>query len=62
MDSITNTAGVRREPIGRIIGRDNISDGILPALRKAGVREDQIEQMLIRNPRAIFQAGGSSQS
>jgi phosphotriesterase-related protein len=32
----------------------HISDDILPALRKAGVTEDQIEQMLVRNPRAIF--------
>ncbi|MBI1959817.1 MAG: hypothetical protein HYS36_11415, partial [Candidatus Rokubacteria bacterium] len=32
------------------------SDDILPALRKAGVSEDQIEQMLVRNPRAIFEA------
>jgi phosphotriesterase-related protein len=32
----------------------HISDDILPALRKAGVTEDQIDQMLVRNPRAIF--------
>jgi phosphotriesterase-related protein len=32
----------------------HISDDILPALRKAGVSEDQIDQMLVRNPRAIF--------
>ena len=32
------------------------SDDILPALRKAGVTEEQIEQMLVRNPRAIFEA------
>ena len=35
---------------------NHISDDILPALRKAGVTEDQIEQMLLRNPRAIFEA------
>src|SRR5436309_85347 len=35
---------------------NHISDDILPALRKAGVKEDQIEQMLMRNPRAIFEA------
>ncbi|PYM17669.1 MAG: hypothetical protein DMD78_29515, partial [Candidatus Rokuibacteriota bacterium] len=29
-------------------------DDILPALRKAGVSEDQLDQMLVRNPRAIF--------
>jgi phosphotriesterase-related protein len=34
----------------------HISDDILPALRKAGVTDDQIEQMLVRNPRAIFEA------
>ncbi len=33
-----------------------ISDDILPALRAAGVTEDRIEQMLVRNPRAIFEA------
>jgi phosphotriesterase-related protein len=33
----------------------HISDDILPALRKAGVTEDQLEQMLVRNPRAIFE-------
>src|SRR3989442_8443499 len=35
---------------------NHISDDILPALRNAGVTEDQIEQMLVRNPRAIFEA------
>ena len=35
---------------------NHISDDILPALRKAGVKEDQIDQMLVRNPRAIFEA------
>ena len=34
----------------------HISDDILPALRAAGVTEDQVEQMLVRNPRAIFEA------
>ncbi len=33
----------------------HISDDILPALRKAGVTEEQIDQMLVRNPRAIFE-------
>ena len=36
----------------------HISDDILPALRKAGVTEAQIEQMLVGNPRAIFEASG----
>jgi len=35
---------------------NHIPDDILPALRKAGVTDDQIEQMLVRNPRAIFEA------
>jgi phosphotriesterase-related protein len=34
---------------------NHISDDILPALRKAGVAEEQIDQMLVRNPRAIFE-------
>lgn len=37
---------------------NHIPDDILPALRKAGVGEEQIEQMLVRNPRAIFEATG----
>jgi phosphotriesterase-related protein len=35
---------------------NHISDDILPALRVAGVSADQIDQMLLRNPRAIFEA------
>ena len=35
---------------------NHIPDDILPALRKAGVSDDQIDQMLVRNPRAIFEA------
>lgn len=38
----------------------HISDDILPAIRKAGVTEDQIEQMLVRNPQAIFAARGGA--
>src|SRR5262245_3236652 len=38
---------------------NHISDDILPALRKAGVREDQIDQMLVRNPRSIFVGTGA---
>jgi len=33
-----------------------ISADILPALRRAGVKEDPIDQMLVRTPRAIFEA------
>ena len=35
---------------------NHIPDDILPALRKAGVAEEQIQQMLVGNPRAIFEA------
>jgi phosphotriesterase-related protein len=36
---------------------NHIPDDILPALRQAGVTEDQLQQMLVRNPRAIFEGG-----
>ena len=36
---------------------NHIPDDILPALRNASVSEDHIEQMLVRNPRAIFEGG-----
>jgi len=39
---------------------NHISDDILPALCAAGVTEDQIEQMLVGNPRAIFAATSAS--
>jgi phosphotriesterase-related protein len=35
---------------------NHIPDDVLPALRKAGVTDDQIDQMMVRNPRAIFEA------
>jgi phosphotriesterase-related protein len=38
---------------------NHISDDVLPALRKAGVTDDQIDQMMVRNPRAIFEARGA---
>jgi phosphotriesterase-related protein len=41
---------------------NHISDDILPALRAAGVTEDQIQQMLVRNPQAIFSAVSSNPS
>jgi phosphotriesterase-related protein len=34
---------------------NHIPDDILPALRAAGVAEAQIQQMLVGNPRAIFE-------
>lgn len=35
-----------------------IHDGVLPGLRERGVTDDQIEQMLVRNPRDFFSGGG----
>jgi phosphotriesterase-related protein len=52
-DMLTEDAKRRTRPLWHY---NHISDDILPALRKAGVSEDQIEQMLVRNPRAIFEA------
>ena len=49
----------RTRPLWRY---NHIPDDILPALREAGVTEDQVHQMLVRNPRAIFEArkGGNA--
>jgi phosphotriesterase-related protein len=52
-DMLSEEAKRRTRPLWHY---NHISDDILPALRKAGVKEDQIEQMLVRNPRAIFEA------
>jgi predicted metal-dependent phosphotriesterase family hydrolase len=41
---------------------NHISDDILPALRAAGVTEEHIEQMLVHNPRAMFEARHSGQA
>ncbi len=45
-DTVSDDAAALCEPL---------SVGIA-ALRKAGVKEDQIDQMLVKNPRAIFEA------
>lgn len=37
----------------------HISDDVLPALRARGVTEAQIKQMLVENPRRIFEHGGA---
>lgn len=37
----------------------HISDDVVPALRERGVSEDQIDTMLVANPRRIFEATGS---
>jgi phosphotriesterase-related protein len=52
-DMLSEDAKRRTRPLWHY---NHISDDILPALRKAGVTDDQIEQMLVRNPRAIFEA------
>jgi phosphotriesterase-related protein len=41
---------------------NHISDDILPALRAAGVTEEHIAQMLVHNPRAIFEARNGGQA
>jgi len=56
-DMLSEDAKRRTRPLWHY---NHISDDILPALRKAGVKEDQIEQMLVRNPRAIFEARKSA--
>src|SRR4029450_7107589 len=40
----------------------HISDDILPALRAAGVTEEHIAQMLVHNPRALFEARNGGQA
>ena len=52
-DMLSEDAKRRTRPLWHY---NHISDDILPALRKAGVTDAQIEQMLVRNPRAIFEA------
>jgi phosphotriesterase-related protein len=52
-DMLSEDAKRRTRPLWHYT---HISDDILPALRKAGVTDDQIEQMLVENPRAIFEA------
>ena len=36
-----------------------IHNGVLPGLRERGITEDQLEQMLVRNPREFFAGQGS---
>ena len=52
-DMLSEDAKRRTRPLWHY---NHISDDILPALRAAGVTTDQIDQMLVRNPRAIFEA------
>ena len=51
-DMLTEEAKARTRPLWHY---NHISDDILPALRKAGVKDEHIDQMLVRNPRAIFE-------
>ena len=37
-----------------------IHSGVLPGLRDRGVPDDQIEQMLLRNPREFFSQQGTA--
>jgi len=37
----------------------HIHEDVLPALLDRGVTQDQIEQMIVRNPRRIFEDVGS---
>ena len=37
----------------------HISRDVLPALRQRGVSDAQIDQMLVQNPRAIFEKQGA---
>jgi len=47
-----------RDTVARLIVEANyhIPDDILPALRAAGVSQDHVDQMMVKNPRAIFEA------
>jgi phosphotriesterase-related protein len=38
---------------------NHLSDDVLPALRERGVEEAQIEQMLVANPRRLFEQQGA---
>ena len=38
---------------------EHLSDDVLPALRERGVEEPQIEQMLVANPRRLFEQQGA---
>lgn len=38
---------------------NHISDDVLPELRKRGVSDDQIDQMLVANPRRLFETQGA---
>jgi phosphotriesterase-related protein len=52
-DMLSEDAKRRTRPLWNY---NHISDDILPALRKAGVSDDHIDRMLVRNPKAIFEA------
>jgi phosphotriesterase-related protein len=39
---------------------DHLLDDVLPALREQGVSEQQIEEMLVANPRRYFTPAGAS--
>jgi len=37
----------------------HITEDVIPALQKLGVTDEQVEQMLVTNPRRVFEAQGS---
>ena len=37
----------------------HIHNDVIPALKKRGVTEEQIQTMMVENPRAIFETQGS---
>ena len=54
--------GVPREILDRALPEANfltIPNTVVPALRRLGVAEDQIEAMTVGNPRRIFEAQGA---
>ena len=53
-----HTRGIRTIVDLTTVALHDIPDDIHPGVRAAGVTADQIEQMLVRNPRAIFEAAG----
>jgi phosphotriesterase-related protein len=58
-DSICYTHWPLEENYGPLPSPNLISDTVLPALRERGVEGAQIDQMLVTNPRRIFEQQGS---
>jgi phosphotriesterase-related protein len=61
-DAVCHTDEADRDFLDRFVPNWHylhIANDVLPALRRAGVTDDQIDQMLIHNPRAIFEQQGA---